>query len=206
MQKIMIFAFFCISTLSAMEQPSHEIVISHIQQKDVPAIITLHKQVSDEYFRPAMLAGYLDNPLVQNPETLNKFFNGIDVFIELFSTKAINDTGHNKDCILIASNKEKTDSPLGFCAFIKEESSIFILYLLVSQQARGEGIGKALINSALSMYKDIVVCRLVTLAYGNESTHMFYERLGFTSTKELCTAVECIPNTHIMYQLDIKKT
>ena len=39
----------------------------------------------------------------------------------------------------------------------------------------------------------------------NEKTHAFYERYGFTTTKEPHSLLESAPNTHIIYTLNIKK-
>ena len=206
MKKFTIIISFCfIFTLRAMEEQSNEISIEFAQRNHIPALIALSREASDEFFKPAMVAGYPDNPSIQNPEVLNEFFNEIDVLWGELLEKATSNVDDTGNCVLLASHNADPDKILGFCAFSKENASLFIQYLVVSQQLRGKGIGKALLNKALSTHEDITVCRLVTLAYGNAATHAFYEHLGFTSTKELCTAVERIPNTHFMYQLDINK-
>jgi ribosomal protein S18 acetylase RimI-like enzyme len=206
MKKFIIIISFClISTLRTMEQLPNEVLIDFAEQKHIPALKALSDEVVNEFFKPAMIAGYSDNPSVQNPEVLNQFFDGIDAMWDELLEKATSSIENNGNRVLTASTKEEPDKILGCCAFTKEDTTLYIQYLIVSKQARGKGIGKALANNALSMYKDITSCKFDTLAYGNDEIQALYERHGCTSTKELSTAVACIPNTHIMYQLDIKK-
>jgi len=204
--KRIIISFLCfIATLHAMEQMQNDIFIRFAQEEHMPALKALSNEVVNEFFKPTMIVGCPDNPFIQNPEVLNEFFNEINVLWFEFLEKATSDIDNNDDRILIASNNEEPNKILGLCAFTKEEDCLFIQYLIVSQQARGKGIGRALAKNTLSTYKDITSCKFETLAYGNEAIHALYERYGCTSLKELRTTVECIPNTHIMYQLDIKK-
>lgn len=171
----------------------------------MPALIALSEEVVNEFFKPTMIAGYPDNLSIQNPEILDQFFNEVDTFWQDFSRKATNNIENNNDRILIASHNAEPDKILGLCAFIKKENCLDIEYLIVSQQARGKGIGKALAMKALAIYEDITVCKFATLAKGNDAMQALYERYGCKSTKEVCTALKSIPNTHFMYQLDIKK-
>lgn len=202
MKKFTIIISFCfIFTLNAMEQHPHEFSIGFAQEKHIPALKALSEEVTDEFFKPTMIREYSDYP----PESLHTFFNELDRAVEELFRKATSNLDNSDDHIVIASHNEDPDKILGLCAFTKKENLLFVQYLIVSQQLRGKGIGKALLNKVLSIYEDLTVCGLVTLARGNAAAHAFYEHLGFTSTKELCAALECMPNTHIMYQLDIKK-
>jgi ribosomal protein S18 acetylase RimI-like enzyme len=205
MKKSIIISFCFVFSLSAMEQQSYEFAISRAQEKHIPALTVLSNEVLDEFFKPTMTSTYSQYSSTHDMEALHRFFNDIAGFFEKFFIKATGSIKNNNDHILIASRNDNPDKILGLCAFTKEENSIFIQYLIVSQKLRGKRIGRTLLNNALSMYKDVAVCKLVTLAHGNDATHAFYEQLGFTSTKEICTIVDYLPNTHIMYQLDIRQ-
>jgi len=202
MKKIIIISFcFFVIALHAMEQQSHELFIDFAQEKHIPAITTLSDEVWDDFFKPTMIREYSDYP----PEAIQEFFDTADIVFEELFKKATSNIENNKDRIVIASTNKESDNLLGLCAFTKQENLLFINYLIVSQQLRGKGIGKALLSKALSTYNDVTVCKLVTLARGNSATQAFYEKLGFTSTKELCGGLPCMPNTHFLYELAIKK-
>lgn len=198
---IFLISFSFIFTLSAMEQQSSEFFIGMAQEKHIPELTALSDEVIEEFFKPVMYKEYTDYPT----ESIDAFFSAADSFFKEFFIKATSNVENNNDHVVIASSNQEPDKLLGLCAFEKNEDFIFIDYLIVSQQLRGKGLGKALLHKALSTYKDINSCKLVTLARGNEATQAFYEKLGFTSTKELCDAHESLPKTHFMYQLDIKK-
>lgn len=192
------------AALYATPTQSTDVSIQFAQQKDIPALTAIHQEVRNEFFKPTMATGYPEY-FAHNTEFLDECFNEVDGLLAELFKESTNDTDNNMH-ILIATDNEEPNKILGLCAFKKAEAdSIFIDYLIVSQPSRGKGIGKALLNNALSTYKDINSCSLATLANNNAAVHAFYERCGFTSTKELCTALERVPNTHIMYQLNIKK-
>ncbi len=204
MQKVIIVSFCFISMLHAMEQPPAELFIGMAQEEHIPMLTALSKEVIDEFFRPLMLVEHPDNPLAKNSQLLNKFLVNLDDGFVRHLKRVTSSTENSDGYVVVASNNEDPNNILGFCAFTKKEDFIYVHYIAVSQHVRGKGIGKGLLNAALSTYKDVFLCKLKTFAYGNEATQAFYERLGFTS-RGLCTLVEGAPNTHIMYQLDIKK-
>ncbi len=202
MKKFIIISFcFFAAVLHAMEQQSNELFIDFAQEKHIPALTALSNEVLDDFFKPTMIREYSDYP----PEAIQEFFDTADIIFEELFKKATSTIENNKDRILIASTNKESDNLLGLCAFKKQGSLLFIDYLIVSQQLRGKGIGKTLLAKALSTYNDVKLCQLVTFARGNEATQAFYEKLGFTSTKELCGGLPCMPNTHFLYELAIKK-
>jgi GNAT superfamily N-acetyltransferase len=178
-----------------------EYLIKSAQEEHITAIQSLNEEVLDDFFKPTMIREYSNDNSI---ESLNLFFGKFDTFFESFIEKATQNDDQNNEHILIASSKEDPDKIVGLCAFTKEENSIFIEYLIVSSKLRGKGIGKDLLKKALLTFDDIASCKLHTLARGNDAVHAFYEHLGFTSTKELCSMDECLPNSHILYQLDRK--
>lgn len=191
--------------LYAASAQSIGVSVQFAQKKDIPAILNLNKKVIDEYFKPTIIAGYPDLLLAQDTEFLNQFCNDWNNMFETLTSAATSEEKNKNQLMLIAADDKNPDEVLGLCAFEKKENSIFIHYLIVSQQSRGKGIGKALLDTTLSSYKNINSCQLRTLANANESTQAFYEHYGFTSTKKLCTLDERLPNAHIAYELNIKK-
>jgi len=179
-----------------------EISIRFSQPHDIPALCALNENVLDEYFGPTLITGYPE--YFANNEPLLLQFN--DSWNEMFKT-LLNEGINNLDNhhILVASHNEDPNNIIGLCAFTKENDSIYLQYLIVSEKSRGQGTGKKLLDNALSMYPDVRTCWLETIANANEKTHAFYERYGFTTTKELYTLVEYVPNTHIIYTLNINK-
>lgn len=193
-----------IAVVSTTLIQSSEFSIKFAQQKDVPACTALHKKVSNEFFKPTITTGYPDY-FANNKELLHDFFNEIDNLFNQALTSATNNTENNKQHFLIASDLHKPDKILGLCAFRKKDDSIFIDYMIVDEQSRKKGIGKTLFNIALITYKDVTSCKLETLNNGNEAMHKLYERYGFVSTKQPCTVYDRTPDTHIMYELNLKK-
>lgn len=197
-------AIIIIAALSTTFVHTSEISIKNAEQKDIPALIALNKEVMDEYFKSAVITGYPDSPIAQNPELLNDFLNQFTNRYEPIFHNITNEN-NNDYHVLIASNKKDQEKILGLCIFRKEEkNSLYIQYIIVSQQSRGKGIGKALLDNALSFHDDITSCTLKTFAHGNDATRAFYEKYGFIK-KELCTLDERMPNGDIIYELNLKK-
>ena len=182
---------------------SSEISIKTAQKKDIPAILALDKKVINEFFKPTMMQGY-PNSFDNNPELVDTFCNEWNKYLNELLSKVTDDKSNN-NYILLASDTKKSDKIIGLCIFNIENKKMFIDYLIVSQKSRGKGIGKALLDDALASHKDMETCALDTLAHNNNATQQFYERYGFTSTKEPITLMESIQNTHIRYTLQLKK-
>ncbi len=183
---------------------AHDTSIRFAEQQDIPGILTLSSTVLEEYFKPTIRTGY---PQFAHNKTLcNEFFNEADNAYKTALTQVANKEKHENCHILIASEQKDPDNILGLCLFKKESDCIHIEYLIVSQESRGKGIGKALLDYTLSTYPEIYRYTLATLAaQSNAQTQAFYERYGFTSTKELITLDERLPHAHIIYELNSKK-
>jgi len=204
MQKIIILSLCFTSMLHAMEQQPNKILIGSVQEKHVHALTSFNREIINNFFKPLMLVEHPDNPFAQNPHLLDNFFVNLNIGFARRLEEAVSNRGNINAHIVIALDHENLDKILGFCAFTKREDCIYVNFIAVAEQVRGKGVGKALLNAALSTYNDISSCQLKTFAFGNEATRAFYERFGFTN-RGLATLVEGAPNTHIMYQLDIKK-
>ena len=181
---------------------TNTISIKFAEQHHIPTLIALNEELLDEYFGPTLVAGYPEYFSYDTP-LLYEFREGWNYMFQIILEEGIDQL--NDHHILIASDDENPDNIIGLCAFAKEDNSIHLEYLIVSQKLRNKGVGKMLLDTALTMYDDVTTCWLETIAKANEKTHAFYERYGFTSTKETHSLIECAPNTHIYYTLDIKK-
>lgn len=187
-----------------MEQQLDGFAIGRAQEEQRVLLTALSKSTIDEFFRPLLLVEHPDNPFVQNTEALNILLNNFDSGFTRHLECAISDVKNNNEHVQVAVSNEKPDELLGFCAFTKKEDCVYINMIIVSQYFRNKGIGKALMDSVLSTYKDNDLYKLKTFAYGNAAVCAFYEKLGFEN-KGICTLIEGAPNTHILYQLDLKK-
>jgi N-acetylglutamate synthase-like GNAT family acetyltransferase len=196
---VVLCTIIAVQAMELQELPSDDIVVYKATEKDIPALISMSNEVLNEFFKPTLVTAYPE----YTQDACDELFKQFDIFFEKF-LKDATEVDNNNHCILIASHKTQQER-LGLCAFTKEEDSILIEYLIVPQQLRGKGIGRELLKNVFLTYTDIAKCCLYTLAKGNQKTHTFYEKLGFTSTKEPITIVEAVPYSHIMYALEIKK-
>jgi N-acetylglutamate synthase-like GNAT family acetyltransferase len=184
---------------------SHDISLRFAQKQDIPAILALDKQVTDDYFIPVITANYGHLPAFQDPHAAETLCAGWDTLLAAIIENATNETDNNNHHILVATHNKNSNNIIGLCAFEKQDTALFINYLIVSQQVRNQGLGKLLLNTALSTYNDINSCSLETLAYGNESTLAFYDHYGFINTKQLCSIDERFPDTHYLLKLELNK-
>lgn len=180
-----------------------KIFIQPAQQKHIPEIVALDKEVVDEFYVPTMIAGYPEL-FAHNKELLDTVNDTWNEHIALLLKNGTSNENNNNQHILIASDEKEPDKILGFCLFTKQEDYIHIQHLIIVKQARGKGIGTKLLDNALSTYKDIHICNVETLARNNDATRAFYEKYGFKE-KEFCTLDERMPNGSIVYELHLKK-
>lgn len=212
MNKLIIIFFCFTSTLHPMELPSG-IVISRVQESQMPALISFNKKIIEDFFKPLMLTKHPENPFPKNKFLLDTFLNKLDSGFETHLKDAVTYVEYKNDDVIIhmnnnahvmvASHKDLSNI-LGFCAFTKMGDCIYINLLAVSHNFRRKGIGKALLKSALLIYKDTLCCKLQTFAYANESVQLFYKRFGFNEIG-FNTIIKDGPTTHIMYELKINK-
>lgn len=192
----------CILSITITQ--AHDISIRFAEQQDIPGMLTLSSTVIKEYFQPTIRAGCPE--FAHNATLSNDFFNDADNAYQKILTQAATEQNHDAGRIVIASKDKNPDNILGLCLFKKENNSIHFEYLIVAQKSRGKGIGKALLDHTITMHPEIHTYTLATLAaHSNARTQAFYERYGFTSTKQLITLDKRLPHAHIIYELNTKK-
>jgi ribosomal protein S18 acetylase RimI-like enzyme len=188
---------FCVTTLF-----SQDIFLHFAQSHDIPAILQFERDVTHEYFVPLLNTHYKHLPAFADPNALQNFDDGWFSYFVTVIENATNETDNKAQHVLIAI---RNDYVIGVCAFEKQENSLYINYLAVSEQARRNGIGTMLLDTALATYNDIDLCTLETFAFGNDSTLAFYDRYGFTNTQQLCTLDERFPDMLYLLKLELNK-
>jgi ribosomal protein S18 acetylase RimI-like enzyme len=192
-------------TLCITFAQAHDISIRFAEHKDIPGILDLSKTVIEEYFKPTIRKGY-PHYFDHNEMLFNEFFDEAINAHQTMLTHVVNEQDNSTWRILIAAENNTSDKILGLCLSKKEGDSVHIEYLIVAQESRSKGIGKALLDQTILTYPEVHTYTLATIAaQSNERTQAFYERYGFTSNKELITLDKRIPNAHIIYELNIKK-
>jgi len=193
------------STLFTLSSYCSQITIRKAEQNDLPVINKLDHKVMFEHFKPTIIAGYAAFPIAQDEQLLDSFLNEYIALRKASFSQAINKTDNANLNLCVASDSQKTEKIRGLCVYEKKDKQLYIHHIVVAQKFRGQGIGTLLLTHAIATHNDITSCELDTLAYANEKVHHFYEKYGFTSTKELVTIDPRTPNTHIRYCLDLKK-
>lgn len=179
-----------------------QFTIRRATHDDLPTISKLDKKVMFEHFKPTIMAGYAESPTVQNEFLLDSFLNAYVHLRTIEFSKGIDSLDSH---LLVASSTQNSKKIYALCLFDKRDKQLYINHIIVAQKNRRQGIGTMLLTRAINTYNDVTSCELYTLAYANERVHGFYEKYGFTSTKELVTIDPRTPNTHIIYHLDINK-
>src|SRR5260221_5254783 len=140
-------------TLCITFAQAHNISIRFAEQKDIPNMLNLSSTVIEEYFKPTIRSGY-PHCFAHNETLSNEFFEEADNAYQTALTQVANGQGDDSCHILIASKDKSPDKILGLCLFKTENDSIHIDYLIVSQESRGKGIGKALLDHTVSMHPE----------------------------------------------------
>jgi GNAT superfamily N-acetyltransferase len=193
------------TTLFIASATCSEIAIKSATNNDLDALTTLTREVIFEYFKPIIIKGYPESPIAQNEPLLDNFLNEYIALYTAEFKKTLESPDIQENNLLIATDPYNSNKVQALCLFKTNNQQIHIDWLIVAKEFRGKGIGKKLLDIAISTNDDAIQCELETLAYANEKTHAFYEKYGFTSTKELITIDPRTPNTHIRYTLQIKK-
>jgi len=82
---------------------------------------------------------------------------------------------------------KKDESPLHVLMYVEMENYTFIDYLFVSKDARGQGLGKKLLNKLKEKGKPIIL-EVEPIDYEDTDTekrHRFYQREGFKHAKSI---------------------
>ncbi len=156
------------------EELNDTFIIRPATHDDLPAIVQLDTAVSFEYFKPIFVKYYSEFSFGKNPDECLQKEVAADTQVFLHCV-----TNHGNARLHIAyDNKNKCIA--GFILFHKNDHTLEIDLLFVEAHYRRHGIGRKLLADALQTFKDVDNCLLYTLHKGNDATHKFYEKLGFT--------------------------
>lgn len=175
------------------------IIIKFATHNIISKLLEFEKQVALEFFKPLFLQ-YPNHIVGKDPDYIihddlirdEKMFNN-------FITNSGKDTGLN-----VAYNN---DIIVGFVAFHKKDTILYIDFMLVDKNMRGQGLGKKLLETAFATFANITTCYLAVINK-NISARAFYEHLGFRLVAEIpIELIENIPPTyadlHLYYKISL---
>lgn len=168
MKKLLLAAIFCNNIYSQL------IDIRPATVQDLPAIFELDERISYEFFKPLYTNIYqhlnvdrdVDRDLQKELELDTESFPNIINNSGLERLHVAWDTENNILCGIIVFSRQNNHE-------------ILLDLLLVDKNYRGKGIGKQLVNSMFSVFKDIKVVNVYPFKFNNENVLKFYELLGF---------------------------
>jgi len=160
-------------SLSSDALPEH-IKIKPAKKDDIPALCKLNRSVEFEYFKPLYQKGYQHFSGTKNlDERLEK---------ELKQNKQwFKQSIHNNNdtTIYVAQDKQKNRLTGMIAVYQNNKKTLEIVLLLVEENYRKLGIGRALINYAIKQFPHISTCIVYPLKYANQKTLQFYKSVGF---------------------------
>lgn len=169
--RLVVFALLSINFLNARNDP--RIIIRPGVQSDIAPALALDRRVTMEYFKMLFTTCYTDLPIAYDPE----YYLGLDLN---FDKKLFADCVNLIDCerLYVAFDQE-LGKLAGFVAFHKESDSVGEIYLLmIDKEYRRMGLGKKLVEAAITSMKDMDFWGLYVHAY-NQEARTFYTSLGF---------------------------
>lgn len=180
------------------------IVVRPALQPDLKSIIEVDTHVSYEHFKPIFANHYANLWIGQYPdEFLEK---DIKNDIENFE-KCITDPSNDQKLLIAYDNSKQ--ACVGFIIFHKDNNKLVIDLLLIEKEYRNLGIGKKLMQRALTIFDNINICNLHVLKFGNEAAQKFYESLGFVNIGEPPADSKGDgfkhKDLHFLYQLEVKE-
>lgn len=90
------------------------------------------------------------------------------------------DINKDKDSILIGAFEE--EKMLGCCMLVKNSDKILLRQMAVKNDLQGKGIGRALLNFAEALARDIGYDEI--WMYARKNAVGFYEKLGYSTSGE----------------------
>ncbi len=151
------------------------IEIREARKDDMPALLQIDSEVTNEYFKPLYRNAYPHLCIGQDP----------DFYLDKESEE---DIAWFEECTLSESIyslyialDDRTHDAAGLIIAHKEDGkSLLIDLLLVRKKYRGRGVGKGLVRLAIGAFDELHTC--VVCPFGcseNQNTLNFYKSLGF---------------------------
>ena len=171
MRRICLILFMLCASLSNIIYSSTE--IRPATATEIPAILELDRTVTYEFFKQLFIDAY--NLLGLTRDVDQDLEEELESDAQSFPKLAQADSPER---LHIAWDTE-THAPCGLLVFHLENDEIILDLLLVDAAYRGQGIGKKLVRSIFSVFRDAKKVTVYPMQYNNDTTLKFYEALGF---------------------------
>lgn len=169
----MILNFIGLILISFFVNSNAQIIYRAATNNDIASSLDLDYRVSMEFFKPFFKDNYAHLSLGKDPDHA--------LSLDLENDKKLFPDCVNmvdKDRLFVAYDDEKK-FVVGLIVFHKEAAYLLeIDLLLIDKEYRTKGIGKNLVQKALSYFKDIKACG-VHVFNKNYQAINFYQKLGF---------------------------
>jgi ribosomal protein S18 acetylase RimI-like enzyme len=177
------------------------IIVRAANLNDLAVIAALTRAVFYEDFKPIILEGYADNPIVQAGQVDTVLEDWLKIRNEYAEKTCLNT---NLDEKMIVA--EDHSGIVGICNFEKkpEKNAIYISFMGTNKIHRRRGIGTQLLSQSMKTFDDVKICELATLAHANQPVQEFYEKRDFVN-KGLVTIDPRVTNTHYLYQRQLEE-
>lgn len=143
-------------------------------KQDLEELVEFYRVVSFEFFKPLFQKAYSAYDFGKNPDV---YLNQDLVHDRARFIHALD----GKDTVRLyvaRTHDHKTILGLIMVSALKAETAEVDL-LIVAKEARGSGVGRALIAAARKNFKGLKKMVVTPFSQGNEATLKFYERAGF---------------------------
>lgn len=164
---------FLVFALSRILQAAPQILIRPGIQSDIASALELDRKVTMEYFKMLFTTYYTHLSIAYDPE----YYLGLDLnFDKKLFADCVNQIGCER---LYVAYDQQQHKLAGFVAYHRETDSIGEIYLLmIDKKYRRLGLGKKLVEAAISSMEDIDFWGLYVHAHNKEARN-FYASLGF---------------------------
>lgn len=138
-------------------------------------ILKLDHSVTYNFFKPLYQKAFTHLPLGQNPD----YYLSLDLEKDAIDFYRCLNNMYGHKCMRIAYDKDNKII-CGLIVFhLIKKTKMQIDLLMVDENYRGHGIGKALIKNMISEFKDLKKCIVYPVRFENEPTLKFYYSVGF---------------------------
>ena len=177
------------------------ITVRAANPNDLAIITVLTRAIFYKDFKPIILEGYADNPIVQAGQVDAVLEDWLKIRNE-YAEKTCQNTNLDEKMIVA----EDDSGIVGICNFEKkpERNAVYISFMGINKTHRRRGIGTQLLSQSMKTFDDVKLCELTTMAHANRPVQEFYEKRGFVN-KGLVTIDPRVTDTHYLYQRQLEE-
>lgn len=199
--------FFCFFVLFAAIDSSEAlpVQIALATTDDIVPLLELDREVSLTYFKKLYQTHYTNWDFGQQPD----YYLNLDLAFDALEFKAIVREQEASDSVrhLLLMAKQGNEYLGLLVGHVLSSGYIEIRLLLVADDARGKGVGSALVQKFFDVFKQYKKFVVYPFAFGNERVLHFYESVGFKNNgfgpaDKFIYGVSC---SEIVYEYIIEK-